>query len=230
MQEQLDGWRLRFNHDVTRRANSVLAEQIGALTLAEKIVAVEAFYAQYKTKARFQLCPASQPTVLAETLLGRGYQVESGAEVQFAPVQDILRLARYLPTQLSDRPDTEWLELYEQVEQADPHKRQVREQMFYQIRPRHVFASARLNGRCAAVGLAVAEGRYAGIFNMATHPEYRRQGAATAVLAALADWAAGQQVTSLYLQVASNNEVAKSAYAKAGFRALYSYDYYEASC
>jgi GNAT superfamily N-acetyltransferase len=46
-----------------------------------------------------------------------------------------------------------------------------------------------VDGTPVAVGRAVAERGWAGVFGMATLPAARRRGAATAVLASLAAWA-----------------------------------------
>ena len=42
--EELDGWRLRFGHGVTGRANSVWPNGDGTLPLGEKIDRAEAWY------------------------------------------------------------------------------------------------------------------------------------------------------------------------------------------
>ncbi|NJM07876.1 hypothetical protein HC891_19330 [Candidatus Gracilibacteria bacterium] len=57
--QELDGWRLRFNWGVTRRANSVLAMRAGWLPLAEKIAVAEDFYWRRDIPCRFQLNPTS---------------------------------------------------------------------------------------------------------------------------------------------------------------------------
>ena len=55
-----------------------------------------------------------------------------------------------------------------------------------------------------AVGRAVADTGWAGVFGMATLPRAGGKGAARSVLAALADWA-GAHADSLYLQVERDN-------------------------
>lgn len=51
----LDGWRLRFNHGLKRRPNSVLANvHMGKIALEEKARRAEAFYRTYGMK-QFQL-------------------------------------------------------------------------------------------------------------------------------------------------------------------------------
>ncbi len=65
----VDGWQLRFNWDVTRRANSVWPNQAGNRhTLAEKLEWVEDFYTRRGQPARYQICPAAQPPHLDDIL------------------------------------------------------------------------------------------------------------------------------------------------------------------
>lgn len=80
-------------------------------------------------------------------------------------------------------------------------------------------------GHAVALGFAVAERGWAGIFGMGTRPEARRQGAASAVLHTLASWAAEQHAPRLYLQVEVDNAPARSLYTGAGFVDAYGYHY-----
>jgi ribosomal protein S18 acetylase RimI-like enzyme len=74
----------------------------------------------------------------------------------------------------------------------------------------------------------VADEDWIGLFCMATRPEFRRRGAATAVLRALAGWGRHQGAARAYLQVMDDNLPARSLYARAGFETLYHYHYREA--
>jgi GNAT superfamily N-acetyltransferase len=95
------------------------------------------------------------------------------------------------------------------------------------IQARTGYALLRREGVPVALGLGVLERDWLGIFSMATHPEFRRQGAATAILHALATW--GQQcgAARAYLQVMEGNTAAVAAYARAGLDTLYQYHYRE---
>jgi GNAT superfamily N-acetyltransferase len=74
-----------------------------------------------------------------------------------------------------------------------------------------------------ATGRGVADSGWTGVFDLATRPEARRQGAGTAVLAALAGWSEQQGAPRLYLQV--DSPAALGLYARAGFRELCTYHY-----
>lgn len=87
----------------------------------------------------------------------------------------------------------------------------------------------KIAGRPAAVGMGVLERGQLGMFNMATHPDMRRRGAASSVIHALACWAEQRGAKTLYLQVAAGNTAAQTLYSKLGFETLYAYHYREAS-
>jgi N-acetylglutamate synthase len=76
-----------------------------------------------------------------------------------------------------------------------------------------------------AVGRAVADTGWVGVFNMATRPAARGRGAAHEVLAALTDWAATRDADGMYLQVERDNAPAVRLYERAGFAELRGYHY-----
>jgi N-acetylglutamate synthase len=112
----------------------------------------------------------------------------------------------------------EWFQTWTAVVGGDPDPRW---RLLRRITRPSAYASVELGGETVAVGRAVAEDGWAGIFNMATRPEARGKGAAGAVIAALADWAAVNDTPQLYLQVEHENEAALRLYARAGFTELF---------
>lgn len=224
--ETVDGWRLRYSYGVTRRANSVLAETYDG-DLEKKLEAVHEFYQRFGTEARFQLCPASQPSELNDVLLSRGYTKVPGAKVQTIGLEAFNSNANTARVQLLEKPNNAWFSVYRAVEKADSHKEKIRTQMLQDIQPKAAFALLYLDDQPAAVGLGVFEKGYTGIFNMATLERFRGQGGASTILSALAAWAKQQQGHTLYLQVGEENVTAQRVYEKIGFRTLYSYWYLE---
>lgn len=227
--EHYDGWRLRYNHEVTRRANSVLAEKQGNKPLIEKLEYAEIWYQNLGLKARFQLCPASQPSKLADTLSTRGYRVHDGAKVQTAKLKKVLTKASNPHIRLvsSSSLKADWLTVYEQTENVPPDKAEVRKSMLECLQPKARFMLAYLGSEVAAVALGVYESGYVGVFNMATLPSMRKQGAATALLLGLARWGEAEGAEHIYLQVSTENAVAQTVYEKLGFETLYEYQYFE---
>jgi ribosomal protein S18 acetylase RimI-like enzyme len=88
-----------------------------------------------------------------------------------------------------------------------------------------VYASVLTAAGVIAVGRAVTETGWAGVFGMATLPDARGRGAAREVLAALAREAADQGAEHMYLQVEYDNPAAWRLYERAGFTELCRYHY-----
>src|SRR5690242_8028712 len=103
-----EGWRLRFTHGVTNRANSVWPNvSEGALPLAARVREVESFYRARGVPAQFQITDAAQPDGLDAFLAEHGYVVRLPVGVQTASI-DSFRFAGQPPqvtTRVSNAPD-----------------------------------------------------------------------------------------------------------------------------
>ena len=235
--ERLGGWRLRFNHGVKRRPNSVLANlDDGTLGAATKIGRAEAIYASHGLRARFQLSPASVPGELDALLADRGYRrVPESVCVQVAaldaladPLRNKAATASAPGLALFSEPSETWLELLCETEKLTGTQAAALREMLDKLPGEAVFALARDRaGRPAAVGVGVSHGGLLGLFNIATHPRARRQGLATAVVTGLGSWGRERSLISAYLQVSEGNAGALAVYQKLGFRTLYHYFYRE---
>lgn len=227
----LDGWLLRYADGVSRRANSVLALSGEEGAFEERLRAVEEFYSRRGLPARFHLSPASPPD-LDRRLAERGYRVDAPTWVQTAPVATVLERAagdaRFQVT-LLDGPDDPWFEVYHLDLSHQRGQRAVRAGIMSRIGPPTVFALIRLSGQPIAVGQGVAERGWVGLFSIVTHPQFRRQGAGTALVRALTEWGAGQGAVGVYLQVMETSIPAISLYSRLGFEPLYQYHYREQS-
>jgi ribosomal protein S18 acetylase RimI-like enzyme len=97
--------------------------------------------------------------------------------------------------------------------------------MLDRVRRPSAYATAMIGDDVVAVGRAVADTGWAGVFGMATLPEARGKGAARNVLAALADWAGTRDAGCMYLQVESDNVPALRLYDRTGFSEICGYHY-----
>jgi len=226
---QLDGWRLRAVDGVHRRANSVWPnENGGRKSLTEKLQAVEAFYATRRLPVRYQMCPAALPTDLDAVLMKRGYVVEARTNVQIADLAVVLertRARRCDAVNVSHQFNDDWYGAYYDSEAVNEKAARERRGILQRIVPLKGFAEVQYDGKPAALGMGVMEQGWVGIFAMATRPEFRRRGAATAVLYALAEWGQAQGAARMYLQVMEDNTPARALYAGIGFETLYTYYY-----
>jgi GNAT superfamily N-acetyltransferase len=182
--------------------------------LAERVAAAEGFYADHRAPAWFQVCPACPPG-LDGVLAERGY-LRSGDVHLLVRTDAEPPAAPELQVHLSDRPDEQWLAVLAQGGDPAPFRAQLE-----RVALSSAYATAGVDGRAVAVGRAVAEDGWTGVFGMTTLPQARRRGAAVAVLAALADWAGGP----LYLQVVADNAGAEALYRRAGFVEAATYHY-----
>ena len=75
-----------------------------------------------------------------------------------------------------------------------------------------------IDGRLASYGGCEFVIDEANIVNIATHPDFRRRGCASAVIEALEDFLISKGVKSVYLEVRVSNTPARALYERHGFR------------
>jgi len=213
---ELDGWRLRFAHGVTGRANSVWPNGPGTLPLDEKIRRAEEWYRARGLPVLFQLTEAAQPAGLEEALVARGYEPGSAVSVEVALLDDVLERSGG-DAVVTNELDDSWIELWAGTRGFENHD------VARAILTRGDAAFARVGE--VAVGRGVAVGEWLGITSMATLPEARRRGHARAIVHALARWAASRGCKHAMVQVDRSNDAALTLYASAGYRPHHEYRY-----
>lgn len=90
---------------------------------------------------------------------------------------------------------------------------------------RGLTVAVRVDVALAAVGFAVVDGRWCGVFGMATAASARRRGAGRLVLGAIAERAVAAGTTDLYLQLEDDNAPAAALYGGVGFEPSHRYHY-----
>jgi GNAT superfamily N-acetyltransferase len=120
---------------------------------------------------------------------------------------------------VDDHPTRAWFDAWYAVHGGDPHAER---ELLGRVRQPSAYASVALGGEVVAVGRAVADTGWVGVFGMGTLPAARGRGAARAVLAALAGWAGGDR---MYLQVERDNAAAMRLYERMGFAEVCAYHY-----
>jgi GNAT superfamily N-acetyltransferase len=224
--ERIGGWWLRHAPGCSWWVASVLphgaAASEAALSEAEldaRIEAVETFCAERGIPTLFQMTPGAVRPELDAILAARGYGREASVSLQTATTSEVLARAPHgaLRTRLDERPTREWFEAWHAVVGGDPEPQW---RLLQRVTQPSVYASVELGAETVGVGRAVAEDGWVGVFSMATRPEARGKGAAGAVLAALADWAAVNDAQRMYLQMEHDNESAARLYGRVGFSEL----------
>ncbi len=240
--ERLGDWTLRASGGFTRRANSVLPLGDPGLPLDAALEHVTAWYARRGLPAYLQVATGAEGTdeALAAALDERGWGREVSAEVRIAglaPVADAAQemhaahagtAAGHAAAQgpeaavvLSRTVDAGWLARYRRSREAPPEVTSV-----LGGGPSVWFATVPGEGEPAAVGRCVVDGRWAGFAAVEVDPARRREGLATAVMAALARRALAEGASAAYLQVESDNGPALALYERLGFAAHHRYHHY----
>lgn len=225
--DHLDGWWLRHSGGAAWWASAVLPHgDAGPWELPNKIRFAERFYAGHGTPTRFQVSPAASPASLDDALAQRGYRLECPMSLQSAPTARVLDRVPAGGARLfiDDQPGDAWFETWHAVhgDGGDPGPEW---DMLRRVDRPSAYASVLTEAGVIAVGRAVAEDGWAGVFGMATRPEARGRGAAKSVLAALARWADEHGAGHMYLQVECDNTAARRLYEHAGFAELCRYHY-----
>lgn len=227
------GWVFRAAAGVTQRANSIWprpleAGQPGA-DLPGLLREARSWYRSRRLPVIFQVFdnPASEP--LHRLLDAEGFTRQSETLVMARPAAQ-MPLTAAAPAasavEISAEPSPEWLRVWWQVDGRGGDALNVAQQILAGCPS--VYALVRdSDGRAAAVGrLALpADSGCGGLYAMATLPEARRCGYATAILEGLLQAGQDRGVTEFWLLVTAANHGAQELYARAGFRAAGRYLY-----
>lgn len=213
--EEREGWLLRHTPGLDRaRSNAALP-----LAAQPDLEVAEAWFAARGAVPLVQVAPLGLRSGLDRALEAAGYRELMRVDVLVASAAGVPPPQR--PVAVLGSAASRWLAAWERAEgrrDAEAHRALV----FSRI-PAGRAGFALVPGG-DSVGVAIATGdRACGLFCMATHPDARRDGQATAVLGALAQWARGAGATTLYLQVLAENAAAHALYARAGFTRSHEY-------
>ena len=225
-EERRHGWWLRHTDSSMWWSGAVLAHAPSdVVPLKLGVNAVEEFYANRGAPACFQVC-ADCPPRLDGTLARRGYHIECPMSLQVALAEDTAdRLsAPALPVHVTNHPDPAWLAIWQAMSAAKSLPRpELR--VLQRVEPPSAYLTVFDSDQPIAVGRAVADTGWTGVFGMATLPAARRRGAAKRVLSAIAGWALNQQAPRIYLQVERDNVTARELYESACFTEIATYHY-----
>jgi N-acetylglutamate synthase len=191
-----------------------------------RVVRAEEFYAGHGATARFQISPGACPEGLDRFLAERGYRRHTLMSLQVASTAQVREQAPAgaRRVRLDDRPTRTWFDVWRVVHGQAGDPRSEWDVLARVARP-GVYACALIGDDVVAVGRAVADAGWAGVFGMATLAEARGRSAARSVLAALADWAGTNRADRMYLQVERDNIPALRLYERTGFTEACGYHY-----
>ncbi len=223
--DRLGDWLLRAGGGYTGRANSALVVGDPGVPLPAAVDAVTRWYDARGLRPCAQL-PGRQARAADAAFAAAGWEYVDDVLVLTAPVRD--SPPGHVPVDLAPVLDEAWLAGYRY--RGAPPPAVAREVL---TRAEDVvFASVRVDPETdgpATPPVAVARGvlteGWLGVNAVSVDERHRRQGLATAVMAALQRWAAGRGAHSVYLQVLAANRPALALYRRSGFIEHHRYHY-----
>jgi GNAT superfamily N-acetyltransferase len=221
-----DGWLLRVSAGVAKRGRSVNAHFGSSLPLAAKFAYCEAVYARHGLPMLYRITPFSQPGDLDAALAARGYEYFGETLVQAVALDSPPALPEHADAVTLEAPDAPgFVDAVGELRGSTALQRQAhRERLLNSpLGKRH--AVVRVGGRVVCTAQVAVEGGLAGVFDVVTAPDARRQGYATLACASLLSWAWQHGANAAYLQVSSDNAPAIASYRKFGFATVYTYHY-----
>ena len=221
-----DGWVLRLASGYTRRANSVNPLYPSTLDVDQKLETCRSFYRSRGLPLIIKLTSAVYPSNLDGLLAERGFQHEALTSMQTLDLNGLGPCGEGRGSLLLYPGFSEdWLDDFYRISQSPGTNRAAHRAILQNLIQDAAYCTLRVGGQAAACGLAVLEDGYLGVYDVATHPEYRRQGCALRVMQNLLSWGKERGARSAYLQVMKNNPPALNLYARLGFREQYVYWY-----
>ena len=219
--ELYDGWHLRYAKGYTGRANSVQPLDSSSLPLNEKIAYCENWYATRNLPCIFRLTSMMQPPELETHLENRDYERYNETLVQTAPLapMDVSLDSRF---HSNDTVSDDWLAAWGKWNNV-PQQHIATAKTMLSKKSETDTCFAWIDD--IAVGLAVCEGQFAGLFDIVVNPDYRQQGFGKALVASLLAWSKRVGASTAYLQVVANNAPALVLYDKLGFTTHHHYWY-----
>jgi GNAT superfamily N-acetyltransferase len=222
-QSLFDGWLLRFADGYTKRANSVMPVYPSTLALEQKISYCEQIYQQMGLPSVFRLTPLAEDE-LDPALTARGYQKFHPTRVLTMPLTT-WDIPVSPELNIRELPLDQWMGVFSQISGSLVDKQPAHAQILQNIIHPYLAAAIEISGTWVTCGLGVLERDWFGLFDIVTHPNYRRQGFSTQLIAGMLDWARSQGASQSYLQVMENNAPALGLYDNLGYIDAYGYWY-----
>jgi len=219
---EIDGWLLRLSPGKAKRSRCVNALAEGRLPLSQVLDRCEQVFAKSGLPLIIRITPFSQPADLDQRLQALGWFEFDAADVMVRPSLDGLPAAPALRPVDGPRYAAIVGQLRGSSQAAiDAHA----ERMAHAPRPYQGYVLEDARGDLLALGQIVVEDDIVGLFDIFTPPAQRGQGHAQALCSALLREARSQGAHQAYLQVGTDNAVARRLYARLGFAFAYRYHY-----
>jgi GNAT superfamily N-acetyltransferase len=221
-----DGWLLKVSPGAAKRGRSVNAHFGSSLPLAGKLDYCENVYARHGLPTLFRITPFAQPAGLDAALAASGYEAFGETQVQAVTLERPPALPEHDDAVAVDAPDTPaFVDAVGDLRNSTPGQREAHRERLVNSPLGKRYAVVRAGGRVVCTAQVAVEAELAGLFDVITAPDARRQGYATLACASLLSWAWQHGAHCAYLQVSADNAPAIASYRKFGFATVYTYHY-----
>lgn len=210
-------WLLRAGDGVTERSNSAAPLGPQALFTPVPYEEIKEFYRQHDLPALILV-----PERIAPAIPDDGPEII----VMTHPLDNVSEIDD-VPAEFLDQPDDDWLELYHFRGKALP--RHALELLRTTIDGRMCFGRLKRDGKTVAITRGTITDSYLGYSAVEVAPEYRRQGLATELGAAMLAWGKAHGAHTAYLQVIESNAAGIGLYHKLGFVEHHRHKYVQVS-
>jgi N-acetylglutamate synthase len=217
--EPLGEWTLRAGGGFTRRANSCHAVGDPGMPIEQAAELIISFAIAHDIAPLAQVIDGSAEEHALRRLGWRS--IDEPTAVLVSRLADFLadRSAAHAVT-ITEGLEPDWEQLYQQSRPNSADPAIVR--MILEGNPPRAFAAVTAHepddhSEFVAIARGHRNEDWLGLASVWTRLDHRRRGLATAMMAALGDWAARQGARYVYIQVATVNEPALAAYGRLGF-------------
>lgn len=220
-------WVIRLADGVTKRSNSVTCLGDDDVDLDDRIDHVVRFFRERGLPAIFRLSPLAAPALDAR-LEQRGWRRFDETIVMTADLDDIEARTEGAPdvhVDIAPSPDRAWIASCFRLDGADTSDLVTLETILKRLVPSAGYGRIEGDDRLDALALMVVDRELAGLFEVLTVKERRRQGLARTVLRQLYSWSRDQGATTGWLAVVADNLPAMRLYEDLGFHEVYRYHY-----
>lgn len=223
------GWIYRYAGGVTKRANSVLPlDADGAGTdLAVAVTEAERFYARLGLRCVFSIGPGAVAGLDAE-LDRRGYRTADPTLIMTVAIRRAVPDGDGVAGTVAPEPSEQWLRTWWRVDggrhrdDGDVPAVEWARRIMTGVPAGYVHLETDAG---AAVGRAVPQEDWLGVYCMAVEPGARRRGLGRSVLRRLLAWGREHGAERAYLVVTEGNAGARALYEREGFTVAGRYHY-----
>lgn len=208
----------------TGRANAAMSLDPAAdAELAARLPRIEDFYRRVGLTPRIRSTPLDPPG-LRDLLQARGWRAQDESQVICGPLG--APFCDDPDCEALDHPSAAWMAVMAAGEHQTPARQQEKARAKALLGVPAAWLLLRVQGEPAACAFATADAGLAGLFDLATRPEFRRRGLGRRVMAAAGAWARAQGARFAFAQVSCANTASLALNAGLGLTEHHHYRYF----